>query len=157
MELAINRTDGPTALVLTRQSLPVLERPTGGVAKGGYVLRDGNDVVLVATGSEVSLAIGAAELLASGGISARVVSLPSWEVFFEQDQGYRTSVLGVELPIVSIEAGSTFGWERITGANGLSIGIDHFGASAPAGVIAEHWGFTPEAVAARVEEWLNQR
>ncbi len=157
MELAINRVDGPTALVLTRQSLPVLERPSGGVAKGGYVLRDGGDVVLVATGSEVSLAAGAAGLLEEDGISARVVSLPSWEAFFAQDETYRTSVLGSDLPIVSIEAASTFGWERIIGANGLAIGIDHFGASAPAGVIAEHWGFTPHAVSAKVKDWLNQR
>ncbi|MFZ0493205.1 MAG: transketolase, partial [Acidimicrobiia bacterium] len=86
MELAINRVDGPTALVLTRQSLPVLERPTGGVAMGGYVLKDGDDVVLVATGSEVPLAVGAAGLLDKDGISAKVVSLPSWEAFFAQDE-----------------------------------------------------------------------
>jgi len=155
MELAINRTDGPTALVLTRQSLPVLERRAGGVARGGYVLKDGNDVVLVATGSEVSVAAGAAALLDAEGISARVVSLPSWEAFFAENGAYRTSVLGSGLPIVSIEAASTFGWERIIGADGLAIGIDHFGASAPAGVIAQHLGFTPEAVAARVKEWLG--
>jgi transketolase len=156
MELAVNRVDGPTALVLTRQSLPVLEqRPGGGVAKGGYVLRDGDDVTLVATGSEVSAAVGAAALLGAKGVSARVVSLPCWEVFFEQDETYRTTVLGPGLPIVSIEAASTFGWERITGADGLAIGIDHFGASAPAGVLAERFGLTPEAIAARVEEWLG--
>jgi len=156
LELAVNRTDGPTALVLTRQGLPVLERPVGGVARGGYVLRDGEDVVLVATGSEVHVALGAADLLAGDGVSARVVSLPSWEAFFAQDGAYRTSVLGDGLPIVSIEAASTFGWERITGLDGLRIGIDHFGTSAPASVIAEQWGFTAEGVASRVREWLRQ-
>jgi transketolase len=155
MELAVNRLDGPTALVLTRQGLPVLDRPAGGVARGGYVLRDGDDVVIVATGSEVSVALGAAEALAGDDVSARVVSLPSWEAFFAQDEAYRTSVLGAGLPIVSVEAASTFGWERITGSDGLRIGIDHFGASAPAAVIAEHWGFTPEAIAAKVKEWLG--
>ncbi len=154
-ELAMNRTGGPTALVLSRQGLPVLDRPTGGVARGGYVLRDGQDVVLVATGSEVSTALGAADLLAGEGVSARVVSLPCWEAFFEQDDAYRESVLGNGLPTVSIEAAATFGWEKITGSAGLTIGIDHFGTSAPAADIAKHWGFTPEGVTARVKEWLN--
>jgi transketolase len=149
-ELALNRNDGPVALVLSRQNLPVLERPRGGLAKGGYVLRAGTDVVLVATGSEVSLAMDAAGLLAEGGVSARVVSMPCWELFFEQDDAYRASVLGEGVPRVSIEAGSTFGWERIVGSDGLMIGIDRFGASAPASVIAEHLGFTPQQVADRV-------
>jgi transketolase len=157
LEIAVNRLDGPTAVVLTRQGLPVLERPAGGVGRGGYVLRDGDDVVIVATGSEVHVAAGAAELLGDEGVSARVVSLPSWEAFFAQDETYRRSVLGMGLPIVSVEAAATFGWERITGSDGLRIGIDHFGASAPAEVIAEHWGFTPEAVASRVKSWLEER
>ncbi len=153
--MALSRVDGPVALVLTRQGVPVLDRERGGVARGGYVLRPGDDVVLVATGSEVHLALGAADLLADRGISARVVSLPCWKLFFAQDDAYRTSVLGDGLPRVSIEAAATFGWERIVGADGLTIGIDRFGASAPADVIAEKFGFTPEAVAARVGEWLG--
>ena len=158
-ELALNRMTGPTVLVLTRQGLPVLDRTgrEGLVAKGGYVLRDGDDVVLVATGSEVSVAMDAAAELATGGVSARVVSLPCWEAFLDQEPGYRAEVLGEGVPIVSLEAGATFGWERITGADGLNLGIDHFGASAPAGVLAEQWGFTPAAVAGRVSEWLRAR
>jgi len=154
--VAWDRTDGPTCLVLTRQSVPVLDRPAGGVARGGYVLREGGDVVLVATGSEVSLALGAADVLAGRGIDARVVSLPCWEAFFEQDDAYRAGVLGVGIPRVSIEAAATFGWERVVG-DGLMIGVDHFGASAPAERIAEEWGFTPDAVADRVAGWLAGR
>ena len=82
------------------------------------------------------------------------MSLPCWEAFFAQDAAYRAGVLGNGLPVVSIEAASTFGWERITGADGLNIGIDHFGASAPAEVIAEEWGFTSAAIAERVSAWL---
>jgi transketolase len=155
-EVALNRTDGPTVIVLSRQGLPVFDRTgqEGLVEKGGYLLRDGDDVVLVATGSEVSVALGAADELAKSGTSARVVSLPCWEAFFAQDDTYRAQVLGAGKPIVSIEAASTFGWERITGAKGLNLGIDHFGASAPAGVIAEEWGFTSAAIAERVSDWL---
>jgi transketolase len=152
-ELALNRSDGPTALVLTRQGVPTLDRQKGGVAKGGYVLRDGSDVALTATGSEVALALEAAEALAATGLSARVVSLPCWEAFEEQEEAYRVSVLGDGIPRVSIEAGSTFGWSRYAD---LSIGIDTFGASAPDSVLAEKFGFTPEAVAARVRDFLTR-
>jgi transketolase len=152
-EIALNRSDGPVALVLTRQGVPTLTR--GDVSKGGYVAREGSDVTLIATGSEVATALRAAEVLQEDGIAARVVSLPCWELFADQDEGYRHSVLGAG-PRVSIEAASTFGWESIVGSNGLSIGIDHFGASAPAGVIAEQLGFTPEAVAARVRSHLGR-
>ncbi|MFH1329927.1 MAG: transketolase [Actinomycetota bacterium] len=156
-ELALERTTGPTALVLSRQGLPVLDRSgrEGGVRRGGYVLREGTDAVLVATGSEVSLALAAADLLAAEGRSLRVVSLPCWEAFFAQDEAYRRSVLGVGLPVASLEAGSTFGWERIVGAGGLALGIDHFGASAPAQRLAAEFGLTPEAVAARLRTWLG--
>jgi transketolase len=155
--LALGRTSGPTALILTRQDLPVLDRPGGDgqVRRGGYVLRPGGDAVLVATGSEVSLALAAADVLAEGGLELRVVSLPCWEAFFEQDGDYRRSVLGEGLPVASLEAASTLGWERITGGGGLPIGIDHFGASAPQKVLAEEWGFTPEAVAGRLRDWLG--
>jgi transketolase len=156
-ELALNRTDGPTTLVLTRQGLPEFERTEGGVHKGGYVAREGGDAVLVATGSEVWVALEAAELLAERGVSLRVVSLPCWEAFAEQDEEYRTSVLGEALPVASLEAAATFGWQALTGSGGLNIGIDHFGASAPAQRLAEEWGFTPASVADRIESWLDDR
>jgi len=151
-QLALNRNEGPTVLLFSRQNLPVLERERGGVERGGYVLAEGDDLVLVATGSEVSLALAAADLIDR---SVRVVSLPCWELFLEQDDDYRQSVLGEDLPRVSIEAGATFGWERIIGSDGLAIGVDRFGASAPAADLASHFGFTPEAVADRINAWLR--
>ncbi len=156
-ELALRRTEGPTGIVLSRQALPVLDRSgkEGLVHRGGYVLRDGSDVVLIATGSEVSVALEAAEILAGGDRSVRVVSLPSWEAFLAQDEEYRTEVLGEGLPVASLEAGSTLGWERFVGTGGLALGIDRFGASAPAKRLAEEWGFTPQLVAERIEAWLG--
>ncbi len=156
-DLALNRTEGPTVLVLTRQAVPVLDRTgrEGGVNRGGYVLRDGGAAVLVATGSEVAVALQAADLLEGHGISVRVVSLPCWEAFFLQEEDYRAAVLGVGLPIASLEAGATFGWERITGSGGLNIGVDRFGASAPASVIAEELELTAEGVARRLGGWLG--
>jgi transketolase len=148
-EIALNRTDGPVALALTRQGLPTMAVPQDAVSKGGYVARDGDDVTLIATGSEVPLSIEAASLLATEGISARVVSLPCWELFFEQPAEYRSEVLGPG-PRISVEAASTFGWSSIVGDGGLSIGIDHFGASAPADELGAQFGFTPDAVASAV-------
>ncbi|MFO7299189.1 MAG: transketolase [Actinomycetes bacterium] len=153
-EIALNRQDGPVGLALTRQNVPDLGLPADGVSRGGYVVRDGSDVTLVATGSEVWVAVEAAAALEAEGISARVVSLPCWELFFEQPEEYRKQVLG-DAPRVSIEAASTFGWERIVGEDGLKIGIDHFGASAPDKVIAEKFGLTPDAVAAKVKEFIR--
>ncbi len=154
-EVALARTDGPVALVLTRQGVPVLDREPGGVSRGGYVVRPGDDVVLVASGSEVHVALGAADLLLGRGISAQVVSLPCWELFFAQDDAYRDSVLGDGLPRVSVEAAATFGWERVVGSDGLVVGVDRFGASAPGGVIAERFGFTADQVADRVADFLS--
>jgi transketolase len=153
-EMALNRFDGPVALVLTRQDVPVLESKRDGVARGGYVFRDGDDVTLFATGSELHVALDAADLLESEGVSARVVSLPCWELFHAQSDQYRTETLG-EAPRVAIEAGSTFGWERVVGTGGLIIGIDHFGASAPDAVISEQLGFTGPQVAAKVRNHLS--
>jgi transketolase len=150
-EMALNRSDGPTALVLTRQGVPTLDRQRGGVDLGGRRIIKKSDVVLVATGSEVALALEAADTIATTGTSARVVSMPCWEAFEEQDEAYRAAVLGDGIPRVSIEAGSTFGWSRYAD---LSIGIDTFGASAPDSVLAEKFGFTPGAIAARVREFL---
>jgi transketolase len=156
-ETAINRTDGPTAIVLTRQGLP---KPTAAperadVRRGAYIRHDGTDLVIVATGSEVPLAERAAQVLQASGISARIVSMPSWEAFAAQDDSYRAAVLPPSLPVVTLEAGTTFGWGAVSGSGGLRIGIDHFGASAPYAVIAAEWGFTPEAVAQRIEDWLD--
>ena len=156
-EMALNRTEGPTLLIFSRQGLPVLDRSGagGGPARGGYVLRSGRDVVIAATGSEVWLALEAAELLDSRGVSARVVSLPCWEAFESQDDAYRREVLGSGIPRVSLEAGATHGWERVVGSRGLMIGIDRFGASAPYQVLAEKFGFQPEAIAERVLSHLG--
>lgn len=152
-EVALNRTDGPVALILTRQDLPTL--PKGNLERGGYVVRSGSDVTIIATGSEVAAALGAADLLEGDGVSTRVVSLPCWELFHAQPHDYRAEVLGTA-PRVSVEAASVFGWEKVVGTDGLSIGIDHFGASAPAEDLAEQFGFTPEAVAGKVKRFLDR-
>ncbi len=150
---AMTRTDGPTALALTRQNVPTLDRESmgaaTGVAQGAYVLQEaeGDHVLtLIATGSEVSLAIGARTVLQAQGHGTRVVSMPSWELFENQVADYRDSVLTPGVPRVSVEAGSTFGWERWTGGTGRSVGLDTFGASAPAEVLGEKLGFTVEGV-----------
>jgi transketolase len=154
-EIALNRSDGPVGLVLTRQDLPVLATDREGVARGGYILREGSDVTLIATGSEVHVAMEAADALAGDDISARVVSLPCWELFKAQEEEYRTQVLGTA-PRLAIEAAVSFGWERMVGDDGLILGIDDFGASAPDTVIAEKLGFTGPAVAARVRDHLTR-
>lgn len=154
-EVALNRTDGPTCLILTRQGVPTLEREAGGVHRGGYVIRDGSDAVIIATGSEVWVALAAADQLAGEGISLRVVSMPCVEAFLAQDAAYRAGVVSPGIPVASIEAAATFGWQRFTGKDGLTIGIDHFGASAPAERLADEFGFTPEAVATRLRNWLR--
>lgn len=149
--------DGPVALCLSRQNLPVFDRTHLGAAegslRGAYVLADAEDgtmpdTILIATGSEVAVALEARDLLAGKEITARVVSMPSWEIFDEQDQEYRDSVLPSEVEIrVSVEAGTTMGWERYVGFRGASVGIDRFGASAPGEVVLEKLGITPENVA----------
>lgn len=153
-ETVLNRPH-PAIILGTRQAVPVLDRSgrEGGVARGAYVLRDGDAAVVIATGSEVSVALEAADLLAPDR-SVRVVSMPCVELFLEQPEDYRREVLGDGLPIASVEAGSTFGWSRFTGPDGLNIGIDRFGASAPAGRIAEELGLTGPAVAHCLATWL---
>ena len=124
-----------------------------GVTRGGYVLRDPSggrspNLILIATGSELQLAYAAADALESDGISARVVSLPCWELFDAQGQAYRDAVLPPQISQrVSIEVGASLGWERWVGDEGAIVGLDHFGASAPAGTIFEHFGFTADRVA----------
>ncbi len=152
--VALERTDGPTVLALSRQKLPILDRaavaPAAGLRQGGYVLRDAANAegILLATGSEVHIALAAADLLAAEGIAARVVSLPSWELFDQQPAGYRESVLPRALTVrVSMEAASTFGWSRYVGDGGTVLGLDHFGASAPAEVLYREFGLTAERMA----------
>jgi transketolase len=152
----------PTALVLSRQKLPVLNRdeiPDDAVERGAYVLRDTGegdpDLILIGTGSEVSLCLDAADKL--DGVNVRVVSMPNFIRFGKQEKEYRDSVLPPAVKArISVEAGSTLGWVRWVGDEGESIGLDHFGASAPAPVIAEHFGLTPDAVAERARKLLGR-
>jgi transketolase len=148
---AVESAHGPSVIVLSRQKLPFLGERNATVARGAYVLIEPSgpiDVILIATGSEVSLAVAAAKLLAAKGTKARVVSMPSWALFDRQDEAYRESVLPKSVAArVSIEAGSTLGWSKYVGDRGKAFGIDHFGTSAPADAIAEDYGFTPEHIA----------
>jgi len=159
--LAVERTEGPTALALTRQKLPTFSATAAlardGVRRGGYVLRAATSeagggmpsLILLATGSELQLAMGAADALEADGIPTRVVSLPCWEAFDAQDAAYREAVLPAAVRRrVSVEIGVSLGWERWTGDEGAIVGLDHFGASAPAGTIFEQFGFTVERVTA---------
>jgi transketolase len=148
-------SDGPTALVLTRQNVPVLEgTATGAVERGAYVLVDPDDpqLVLIGTGSEVAVCVGAAELLAENGLTARVVSMPSWDLFAAQTDEYQTSVLPPEVPTLAVEAGASHGWDRWADD---SVSIDRFGASAPGDIALVNLGFTPENVADRARQLVN--
>ena len=164
-QVAMERTDGPVALALTRQGLPVMDRggavaSAEGLRKGGYVLAEGDgapSVVLIATGSEVPLAMDAQAALAAGGVSARVVSMPSWELFRAQDGAWRGSVLPAGVPRVSVEAGTTLGWQAMVGLDGASVGIDRFGASAPGKVVAEKLGLTVARVVAAAQEVIARQ
>ncbi|MBI4913228.1 MAG: transketolase [Acidobacteria bacterium] len=154
--LALERRDGPTVLALTRQKLPVLDRaalgPAAGLARGGYVLADAPDpkLVLVASGSEGHLALAAKARLDAEGLPARVVSMPSLELFLSQPQVYRDAVLPPAVKArLAVEAGVSLGWERVTGDHGAVVGLDRFGASAPAETLFEKFGFSAEHIAAR--------
>ena len=147
--------DGPTAFVLTRQNLPHLDRskvaPGGGVAKGAYIISEAEggtpDVILIGTGSEVSLCVKAQEKLTGYGVKARVVSMPSWNLFEAQDDAYRESVIPkAQKKRVTVEAASSLGWAKWAGDEGTIIALDHFGASAPGDEIMKHFGFTAEHV-----------
>ncbi|MBR7799124.1 transketolase [Undibacterium fentianense] len=156
---AIKRTDGPSTLIFSRQNLPFQERSAqqvADIARGGYILQDAADakVVLIATGSEIELAVKSAAELAAQGIPARVVSMPSTDVFDRQDKAYQLSVLGKGLPRVAIEAGVTAFWHKYVGLEGAVVGIDTFGESAPAPVLFKHFGFTVENVVAKVKAVL---
>ena len=151
---ALQRRNGPTVLVFSRQNLPILDRskldPSVGAHRGGYVLweaSDKPDVILISTGSEVHIALEAGRLLQEQSISARVVSLPSWELFDAQTKEYRDSILPPDIRArVSIEAATTMGWERYIGTEGVAIGLSDFGASAPIAVLYEKFGLTSQHV-----------
>jgi transketolase len=162
--VAMRLRNRPALLVLTRQGVPTLDRakfaPASGLARGAYVLADAPGgkphVLLLASGSEVSLCVAAWEQLAKEGIQARVVSMPSWELFEQQDQAYRDSVLPPAVTArVSVEMATTFGWERYVGPSGASIGMHRFGASAPIKKLQERFGFTVEHVIEVVKQRLQ--
>jgi transketolase len=155
------------ALILTRQKIPILELsaypqlPTG-VRQGGYVLAEAlekgrPDIVLVATGSEVHLALRAREMLLDDSVAARVVSLPSWNLFQEQAQAYRDQVFPPGIPVLAVEAGVSLGWRPYVGKGVEVIGVDRFGASAPGEVVMSEYGFTAENVRDRTLDVLKQR
>ncbi len=158
---AIKRENGPTTLIFSRQNLAYQERTeeqVANIARGGYVLRDARDakVVLIATGSEVELAVNAADELAKKGVVARVVSMPSTDVFDIQEPAYRDSVLLKGLPRVAIEAGIADYWRKYVGLEGAVVGMESFGESAPAAVLFKHFGFTVENVVAKVQSVLGK-
>jgi transketolase len=161
---AVERTDGPTALVFTRQGLPIIDQSLYGVAsgvhRGAYVLWESSatpDLILMGTGSEVPIALEAGKALAAEGINVRVVSMPSLDIFDAQPRSYRDSILPPHVTArVSIEAGVTLGWDRYTGLAGMAIGIDHFGASAPFATIYREFGLTSERVAEEARNILNR-
>jgi transketolase len=164
-KLAVQQGHRPTALVLSRQAMPTFDRskfaPASGVAKGAYVLSDAPggkpDLILIGTGSEVGLCVATQERLAAEGIKARVVSIPSWELFEEQDAAYKESVLPAAVTArVSVEMASTFGWERYTGPKGKIVGMHTFGASAPLKDLLKKFGFTVENVAAVAKQSLGK-
>ncbi len=155
----------PAALILSRQSLPTLDRSkyasAAGVSKGAYILADADDgrpeVVLLATGSEVTLCVEAYEQPEKDSVKARVVSMPSWELFEQQSQDYRDSVLPPEIAArISVEQASTLGWDRYVGPHGRIIGMHTFGASAPQRDLQNKFGFTPEKIVSAAKELVGR-
>ena len=161
--IAMTRAHGPTAFALTRQKLPAVKRDASfdpkDALKGAYIAQDATggkpEVVIIATGSEVQLAVGARERLEKAGKKVRVVSAPCLEVFAQQEASYRDRVLPKGVRRVSVEAGVTQPWKAIVGEDGLALGIDHFGASAPDKVLAQKFGFTVDAVTEKIQAWLK--
>ena len=164
--VVMGRPDRPAVIVLSRQNIPTLDRavcaPATGVARGGYVLQDvpdgRPDCILIGTGSEVQVCLDAAVKLATAGVKARVVSMPSWDLFEEQEAAYRESVLPAAVTArVACEAACGFGWEKWIGTRGRFVGMRSFGASAPAPALYEHFGITPDAVARAAKESMGAR
>jgi len=154
------REKKPVLLVLTRQNVPVLDPSKypikEGVEKGAYILEEDEnpEIILIGTGSEVHLCLSAAQLLKEDGIKVRVVSMPSWELFFKQPEEYRKGILPSDLPKVAVEAGSSLGWKEIVGDRGVVVGMETFGASAPGDELMERFGFTPSNVAQKAKQLL---
>ncbi|MFC1911004.1 transketolase family protein, partial [Chloroflexota bacterium] len=163
-KMALERKNGPTALIFSRQKLAVLDRqkysPSDLAKNGGYILWESSskpEVILIATGSEVHIALEAGKQLQEKGIGVGVISMPSWELFEAQSPEYRNMVLSAEITArISIEAGSTLGWQRYVGDNGVAIGVDRFGASAPGDVVYEKLGITVEGIIKEAERLLKQ-
>ena len=163
-KVAMERRNGPTVLVMSRQNLTVLDREAyaaaSGVLRGGYILWESSDkpeAILIGTGSEVHIALDAGKILEERGIASRVVSLPSWELFDEQPADYRSGVLPSDVRArVAIEAGTPMGWERYVGIEGVTLGMSHFGASAPAGVLYEKFGLTAQRMADEAEALVKR-
>ena len=163
-KIAVENRHRPTALILTRQNLPTLDRavyaPADGVRRGAYVLADLGEgrprAILMASGSEVGLIVEAGKRLAAQGVPVRLVSFPSWELFKEQDAAYRDSVLLPEVEArLSVEAGVSIGWHQWVGGKGRVLGLDRYGASAPANLVFQNLGFTVEHVESLVKEMLG--
>ena len=165
-KIALQTDDAPVGLMLTRQNLPTIDRskyaPASGIARGAYVLGDAAgaatpDVILIGTGSEVALVLEAHERLVAEGVRSRVVNLASWRLFEREDAAYRESVLPAACRRrLAVETGVSFGWERWVGDGGEVIGLDHYGASAPAGVLFEQFGFTADNVYQRAKALLDR-
>jgi transketolase len=163
--VAMEHREGPVALILTRQNVPVIDRskfnPANGLRSGAYVLADSAakpEIILMATGSEVHLALEVYERLRNEGIGVRLVSMPSWELFEKQTEEYRNKILPPEISVrMSIEGGVTLGWHKYVGLQGEIVGIDHFGASAPGKTVLKEFGFTSENVLKRVRALLAER
>jgi transketolase len=165
-KVAVEHKEGPVALLMTRQAVPVIDRtrfsPAEGLKHGAYVLADSPsgrpEVLILASGSEIQPALAAYQKLTEERISARLVSMPSWELFENQPEEYKNRVIPRESLIrVSMEAGVTQGWHKHIGSGGEAVGIDHFGASAPAKVLLEKFGFTPENIVRRAKDLLGLR
>ncbi len=162
--VALTNTQGPTTLIFSRHNLPVLDRSVcaeaSGARKGGYILWDSPakpELILIATGSEVAMTLSAAQKLAEEGISVRVVSLPSWEIFDRQPQEYRNKILPPQITArIAVEAGIKLGWEHYVGLSGKIIGMETFGASAPGPVLYEKFGFTADKIIAAAKELLHR-
>jgi transketolase len=157
--VALERRGGPTALILSRQALPPVAPVNNGLACGAYVLADADGsaprAILLASGSEVNVAVAAHQILAEAGIATRVVSMPSWELFDAQPAEYRATLLPPGVPRLAIEAGVTLAWARYAGERGKTIGLDRFGASAPYKVLYEQFGFTVENVVKQVRDLIE--
>ncbi len=166
-QYAISHRDQPVALALTRQKVPILDTTsipgfTEGAFKGGYVLAESSpdgdpELIIVATGSEVHLALEAHERLTSEGCRIRVVSLPSWDLFMQQNDSYRKRIIPENIPILSIEAGVSLGWQSYVGSNVTAIGVDRFGSSAPGSVALDKYGFNPDNVCQKARSLIQCR